>query len=66
MNLADENSLFDTDSFLNAAYTAQVDLKMLVDCLARGHSPAVLMPVIGAIYVLHFRLQELTPTLARH
>ena len=66
MNLADENSIFDTDSFLNAAYTAQVDLKLLVDCLARGHSPTVLIPVIVAVYTLHFRLQELTPTLTRH
>lgn len=66
MNLADEHSTFDTESLINATYTAQADLKILSEWLAKGGSPAVLMSVIGAIYVLHFRLQELSPTLTRH
>lgn len=66
MNLADENSTFDTESLITATYTAQVDLKILSDWLASGNSPAALMPVVLAIYVLHFRLQELSPALTRH
>jgi len=66
MNLADEHSLFDTDSLINATYTAQADLKILSEWMAKGGSPAVLMPVIFAIYTLHFKLQELSPTLTRH
>lgn len=66
MNLADEHSIFDDASLINAVYEAQVDLKMLAEWLASGNSPAALMPVITPIYVLYFRLRELSPTLTRH
>lgn len=66
MNIADEHSIFDDATLINAVYEAQVDLKILSEWLASGNSPAALISVISPIFVLHFRLRELSPSLMRH
>jgi hypothetical protein len=66
MTALDDPRPLDRDALLQAVYSIQADLKILVDILARDRHADLSNQTLMELSWFHFSLQRLTPSLRRH
>jgi hypothetical protein len=66
MTSLDDSRPLDRDALLQAVYSIQTDLRILVDILARDRHADLSNQTLMELSWFHFSLQRLTPSLRRH
>jgi len=66
MTSLDDSRPLDRDALLQAVYSIQTDLRILVDILARDRHADLSNQTLMELSWFHFSLQKLTPSLRRH
>lgn len=66
MERYDDVAEIDPDQLITDIHQGQVDLSILADWLARNSKPEIPNVLLSALAVLHTRINQLSPSLARH